>query len=181
MTSAIQYFTKKLSDIHDVGNDGSPWHRTILVVAFYFSKTNSSNSKKLSLLLITVINDFRWMYVQHKKDAKSLGAKTDLESGPKPEENSVIADVILSTAPKEAQIGSPLGSPMMNGIRNRSNENGVIKETKDKNKEGEDKNVENGVTNPAFEMEKWRMCDSYGVRFNVIVSISKSVFRIGLN
>lgn len=94
------------------------------------------------------------MYVQHKKDAKSLKAKTDLESGAKPEENSVIADVILSTAPKETQIVSPLGSPIINGIRNRSNENGVIKEANDKNKETEDKIAENGVTNPAFEMEK---------------------------
>ncbi|KAJ8968885.1 hypothetical protein NQ314_002056, partial [Rhamnusium bicolor] len=68
-----------------------------------------------------------WMYVQHKRDAKALKAKNDLETGPKPEDTSIIADVILSAVPKEAQIGSPIGSPILNGYRNRSNENGIKK------------------------------------------------------
>ncbi|XP_018572757.1 proton-coupled folate transporter-like [Anoplophora glabripennis] len=102
------------------------------------------------ILTVPAVLIFGWMYVQHKKDAQSLEAKKDLESGVKPEENSVITDVILSTTPKEARIGSPI----MNGIRNRSIENGIVKEENDKNKNVSDKNSENGVANPAFEMEK---------------------------
>ena len=64
------------------------------------------------------------MYVQHRKEAKVSSTK-DAESGPP---DSVFQDVILSTTPKEAQIGSPV----LNGLSNRKN----------------------GVTNPGFEMEK---------------------------
>jgi hypothetical protein len=70
-------------------------------------------------------NIFSWMYVQHKKDAKQLDSQKDAESG---SADSVLQDVILSTAPKEAQIGSPV----LNGLSNRKT----------------------GVNNPAFEMEK---------------------------
>jgi hypothetical protein len=70
-------------------------------------------------------NIFSWMYVQHKKDAKRLDSQKDAESG---SADSVLQDVILSTAPKEAQIGSPV----LNGLSNRKT----------------------GVNNPAFEMEK---------------------------
>ncbi|KAJ8919035.1 hypothetical protein NQ315_016941, partial [Exocentrus adspersus] len=101
------------------------------------------------ILTVPAVLIFGWMYVQHKKDAVFANTKSDLESGSKPEETSVIADVILSTAPKQAQIGSPL----MNGVKNKSSENGIIKEFTVTKKE-DLKHVENGVINPAFEIEK---------------------------
>ncbi|KAJ8968515.1 hypothetical protein NQ317_015848 [Molorchus minor] len=102
------------------------------------------------ILTVPAVLIFGWMYVQHKKDAKALKSKTDLESGAKKsDDTSIIADVILTTVPKEAQIGSPIGSPALNGFRNRTNENGISKV-----KEMNERNKENGVSNPAFEMEK---------------------------
>lgn len=62
----------------------------------------------------------------------------------KQENISIVAD-ILSSVPKETQIGSPVGSPMMNGIRrNISTEDDVIKNGKV---------TTNGVSNPAFQMD----------------------------
>lgn len=52
------------------------------------------------------------MYVQHKKDAKQLNK--DTESGPV----SIIQDVIAATAPKEAQIGSPILNGRKTGVSN---------------------------------------------------------------
>ncbi|XP_044262868.1 uncharacterized protein LOC123010223 isoform X2 [Tribolium madens] len=75
------------------------------------------------ILTVPAVLIFGWMYVQHKRDAKRLNS---LESGPV--ESSILQDVISSTAPKEAQIGSPV----LNGINNRKA----------------------GVNNPAFELEK---------------------------
>ncbi|CAH1381600.1 unnamed protein product [Tenebrio molitor] len=77
------------------------------------------------ILTVPAVIIFGWMYVQHKKDAKRLDSQKDAESG---SADSVLQDVILSTAPKEAQIGSPV----LNGLSNRKT----------------------GVNNPAFEMEK---------------------------
>ncbi|EFA05308.1 probable peptidoglycan muropeptide transporter SLC46 isoform X2 [Tribolium castaneum] len=72
------------------------------------------------ILTVPAVLIFGWMYVQHKKDAKRANSA---ESGPV---DSILQDVISSTAPKEAQIGSPV----LNGIRKA------------------------GLNNPAFEMEK---------------------------
>ncbi|RZC41749.1 MFS 1 domain containing protein [Asbolus verrucosus] len=77
------------------------------------------------ILTLPAVIIFGWMYVQHKKDAKRLNSQNNVEAGHK---ESVLQDVILSTAPKEAQIGSPI----LNGVSNRKL----------------------GVNNPAFEMEK---------------------------
>lgn len=90
------------------------------------------------------------MYLQTRKEAKANNNKPDAEKAvktQKTEEPSLLADVILTTVPKEAQIGAPIGSPLLNGYRrNTRKENGVINTG--------DKDTEKGVTNQAFEIEK---------------------------
>lgn len=81
------------------------------------------------------------MYLQSRKEAKAVKVNNDVEQSTKPEDKSVLADVILQTIPKEAQIGAPIGSPVMNGFRREVPKGAGLK--------GHEK--ENGVVNPAFE------------------------------
>lgn len=64
------------------------------------------------------------MYLQTCREANA--AKKDVEQPTKQEGKSVLADVILQTIPKEAQVGSPIGSPVMNGYRKELTKDSVI-------------------------------------------------------
>lgn len=82
------------------------------------------------------------MYLQTRRESRITKNQKDVEEPSKVEEKSVLADVILQTVPKEAQVGNPIGSPIMNGYRKEiSNENVVS--------EADKKHI--GVVNPAFE------------------------------
>ncbi|CAG9822653.1 unnamed protein product [Phaedon cochleariae] len=88
-------------------------------------------------LTIPAVIIFAWMYLQNRKEAKANNSKVSTE---KQRSNSIIADVILSSVPKEAQSGNPVGSPVINGYRRA---NGIIPEQN-----------QNGLTNPVFEREE---------------------------
>lgn len=77
------------------------------------------------------------MYLQSRREAKAAKNKKDVEQPSKLEEKSVLADVILQTAPREAQVGSPI----MNGYRK-----GISNDISIANKENE----KGGETNKGF-------------------------------
>lgn len=81
------------------------------------------------------------MYLQTRKEAKAAKTKQDIEQPSKLDEKSVLADVILQTVPREAQIGSPIGSPVLNGYR---------REISNDNTTSNNANKEGGETNNAF-------------------------------
>ncbi|CAH1967114.1 unnamed protein product [Acanthoscelides obtectus] len=87
---------------------------------------------------------FGWMYLQARREQKQQKVKDDIEKQIKPEGSSIISD-ILAAPTKQAQSGLPIGTPILNGFRKaiQTEGNGVAKDVK-----------ENGVSNPAFEMEK---------------------------
>ncbi|KAG5893055.1 hypothetical protein JTB14_014835 [Gonioctena quinquepunctata] len=86
-------------------------------------------------LTLPAVLIFAWMYVQHRKDGK------ENKNGDTEKQISIVADVFLSAVPKEAQIGSPIGSPVMNGFRKiMDKENEVVNEIKT-----------NGMVNKGFE------------------------------
>nr|XP_023018297.1 solute carrier family 46 member 3-like [Leptinotarsa decemlineata] len=114
-------------------------------------------------LTLPAVLIFAWMYVQHRKERKEVKI-ANLE---KRSSISIVADVILSTVPKEAQIGSPIGSPMMNGYRKNANKatferNGVISGTMDNHsmdvtdhsKSETTGTNKDGIDNAAFKMEE---------------------------
>ncbi|XP_074030483.1 probable peptidoglycan muropeptide transporter SLC46 isoform X1 [Leptinotarsa decemlineata] len=114
-------------------------------------------------LTLPAVLIFAWMYVQHRKERKEV----KIASLEKRSSISIVADVILSTVPKEAQIGSPIGSPMMNGYRKNANKatferNGVISgtmdnhsmEVTDHSKSETTGTNKDGIDNAAFKMEE---------------------------
>lgn len=91
------------------------------------------------------------MYLQSRRENRAAKAKKDAEQPSKLDDKSVLADVILQTIPREAQMTTPIGSPMMNGYR---------KDAAMSNKDVPDTDKkDNGVVNPAFENDEVKHVD----------------------
>ncbi|XP_060524702.1 probable peptidoglycan muropeptide transporter SLC46 isoform X2 [Cylas formicarius] len=87
------------------------------------------------ILTIPAVIIFGWFYIQHKKDARLASTSKDAEVGVQLNEHVIPESAILTVAPKEAQIGSPI----LNGVRKSP---------------GAQPETTGGVENLAFENEK---------------------------